>query len=96
MSFFCQEEHGSCRWYMVHLPGGRYRVNISKTGSQTNLWEPARYHLVAAYTKITQSLIGAYRERSMLKQTRIELGGWLIDLIFISVARNDRVWFTHM
>ena len=78
---------------MVHLPGGRYRVNISKTGSQTNLWEPAQYHLVAAYTKITQSL---NRERSMLKQMRIELGGWLIDLIFISVARNDRVWFTHM
>ena len=71
-------------------------VARNKTGSQTNLWEPARYHLVAAYTKITQSLIGAYRERSMLKQTRIELGGWLIDLIFISVARNDRVWFTHM
>ena len=53
-------------------------VARNKTGSQTNLWEPARYHLVAAYTKITQSLIGAYRERSMLKQTRIDLGGWLI------------------
>ena len=32
----------------------------------------------------------------MLKQTRIDLGGWLIGPIFISVAKNDRVWFTHM